>query len=217
MAYKNVNYKEQRVAVFVDVQNMYYSCKNLYKTNLNFGEVLSEAVGDRNLIRSFAYVIKADVGKEQDFFDALSSQGYEVKAKDIQIFYGGAKKGDWDVGLTIDAVTLASKVDVVVLVTGDGDYVPLVRFLQNTKGCKVELISFKKTTSSALIEEVDAYTDLSENKRKFLVGKRNRKSLKIASTIKKLSPIATKTTPATKGTKALQIDIILMSIPSTSP
>jgi uncharacterized LabA/DUF88 family protein len=178
MAYKNVNYKEQRVAVFVDVQNMYYSCKNLYKTNLNFGEVLSEAVGDRNLIRSFAYVIKADVGKEQDFFDALSSQGYEVKAKDIQIFYGGAKKGDWDVGLTIDAVTLASKVDVVVLVTGDGDYVPLVRFLQNTKGCKVELISFKKTTSSALIEEVDAYTDLSENKRKFLVGKRKRIPLK---------------------------------------
>lgn len=169
MAYKNINYNEQRVAVFVDVQNMYYSCKNLYKANLNFGEVLHNAVKDRSLIRSFAYVIKADVGKEQDFFDALESQGYDVKSKDIQVFYGGAKKGDWDVGLTIDAVTLASKVDVVVLVTGDGDYIPLVRFLQNNKGCRVELMSFKKTTSSALIDTVDDYTDLSEDKRKYLV------------------------------------------------
>ncbi|PIR43520.1 hypothetical protein COV24_02305 [candidate division WWE3 bacterium CG10_big_fil_rev_8_21_14_0_10_32_10] len=170
MAYKNVNFKEQRVGVFIDVQNMYYSCKNLYSSTLNFGEVLQTAVGDRNLIRAFAYVIKADVGKEQDFFDALESQGYEVRAKDLQIFSGGAKKGDWDVGLTIDAVTLAAKVDVVVLVTGDGDYIPLVRYLQNTQGCKVEVLSFKKTTSSALIESVDIFTDLAEDTKRFLVN-----------------------------------------------
>lgn len=169
MPYKNISFAEQRVAVFVDVQNMYYSCKNLYNANLNFGEVLQSAIKNRKLIRAFAYVIKAEVGKEQDFFDALETQGYEVKAKDLQIFYGGSKKGDWDVGLTIDAVILANKVDVVVLVTGDGDYVPLVKFLQNNKGCKVELISFKKTTSSTLINEVDDYIDMGEDLKKYLV------------------------------------------------
>ncbi len=167
--YKNLSFNDQRVAVFVDVQNMYYTCKNLYNANLNFGEVLHTAIGDRRFIRAFAYVIKAEVGKEQNFFDALTNQGYEVKEKDLQVFLGGAKKGDWDVGLTIDAVILADKVDVVVLVTGDGDYIPLVHFLQNNKGCKVELLSFKKTTSSNLINEVDKYTDLSENTKKYLV------------------------------------------------
>lgn len=171
MAYKNINFKTQRVGVFVDVQNMYYSCKNLYNSTLNFGEVLRAAVGDRNLIRAFAYVIKADVGKEKDFFDALEGQGYEVRAKDLQIFSGGAKKGDWDVGLTIDAVTLASKIDVAVLVTGDGDYVPLVRYLQNNQGCKVEVISFKKTTSNALVESVDIFKDLGTQSKRFLVKK----------------------------------------------
>jgi uncharacterized LabA/DUF88 family protein len=179
VAYKSINYANQRVAVFVDVQNMYYTCKNLYKANLNFGEVLETAVDKRQLIRALAYVIKADVGKEQDFFDALGNQGYEVKAKDIQIFFGGAKKGDWDVGLAIDAVTLASKVDVVVLVTGDGDYAPLVRYLQNNKGCRVELLGFKKTTSAALIEEVDKYEDLSENTKKYLVRQRKPRTRRI--------------------------------------
>ncbi len=162
-------YTEQRVGVFVDVQNMYYSCKNLYNANLNFGNVLKYAVKKRNLIRAFAYVIKADVGKEQDFFDALTLQGYEVRSKDLQIFVGGQKKGDWDVGLTIDAVTVAKKIDVAVLVTGDGDFVPLVRYLQNNQGCRVELMSFRKTTSNALIDSVDSFFDLGEHKREFLV------------------------------------------------
>lgn len=177
MAYKNISFKEQRVGVFVDVQNMYYSCKNLYNANLNFGEVLSAAVGDRNLMRAFAYVIKADVGKEQDFFDALGSQGYEVRAKELQVFAGGAKKGDWDVGLTIDAVTLASKVDVVVLVGGDGDYVPLVRYLQNNQGCRVEVMSLKKTTSNLLIDAADSFTDLGEDLKRFLVKSKRRRLL----------------------------------------
>ena len=175
MLYKDASFKEQRVGVFVDVQNMYYSAKNLYHSTLNFGEVLSAAVNNRNLIRAFTYVIKADVGKEKDFFEALEAQGYEVRAKDLQIFSGGAKKGDWDVGLTIDAVTLAAKIDVAVLVAGDGDYVPLVRYLQNNQGCKVEILAFKQTTSSALIEASDKFTDLGENPKRFLVNYKSRK------------------------------------------
>src|SRR3989339_947978 len=111
-------HKAQRVGVFVDVSNMYYSAKNLYGAKVDFGKVLLAAVSDRNLVRAFAYVIKADVGAEKEFFDALEKRGFEVRMKDLQIFYGGAKKGDWDVGMSMDAVRIADKVDVIVLVTG---------------------------------------------------------------------------------------------------
>ena len=78
--------KEQRVAVFVDVQNMYYSAKNLYGTKVDFGKVLNSAVAGRKLVRAFAYVIRADVGAEKDFFGALQKIGYEVKEKDLRYF-----------------------------------------------------------------------------------------------------------------------------------
>ena len=87
--------KEQRVGVFVDVQNMYYSAKNLYKAKVNFAQVLRNAVAGRKLVGAIAYVIKADIKEEKNFHDALEKIGYEVKSKDLQIFPGGAKKGDW--------------------------------------------------------------------------------------------------------------------------
>lgn len=161
-------YKEQRIGVFVDVQNMYYSAKYLYNTKVNFKAILREAVRDRNLIRAIAYVIKADVKDEVIFFDALKSLGYEVKAKDIQVFYGGAKKGDWDIGIAMDAIELAPKLDAVVLVSGDGDFVPLVQHLRRAIGCYVEVIAFKKSGSQKLIEEADNFIDIDLNQEKFL-------------------------------------------------
>jgi uncharacterized protein (TIGR00288 family) len=163
-----VKHKEQRVGVLVDVANMYHSAKNLYKKRVNFKEVLKEAVAGRKLIRATAYVIKAESREEMSFFEALSQQGFEVKMKDLQIFAGGAKKADWDVGIAIDAIKLSEKLDVIVLVTGDGDYLPLMNFIQNTKGCLVEIMGFRQTTSSRLIEEADDFVDMSEN-RKFLL------------------------------------------------
>jgi len=167
MTIKNVN---QRVGVFVDVANMYYSAKNLYNANVNFGKVLELAVSSRQLIRTIAYTIRAEMPKEQAFFDALMKEGFEVKAKDIQIFPGGAKKGDWDVGIAIDAVKLADRLDTVVLVTGDGDYVPLVTYLQENKGCLVEAIAFGKSASSKLKEAVDDFMDLDINPKPFLLN-----------------------------------------------
>ena len=82
----------------------------------------------------------------------------------MQIFAGGQKKADWDVGIAVDAIKLAEKLDVIVLVTGDGDYLPLVEYLQNTKGCLVEIMAFRKSASSNLIEASDDFIDLSENK-----------------------------------------------------
>ena len=163
---------EQRVGVLVDVANMYYSAKNLHSAKVDFGRVLGEATAGRKLIRALAYVVRADVEPEQDFFNALTKQGYEVREKDLQIFYGGAKKGDWDVGISVDAIKLADKLDVVVLVTGDGDFIPLVKYLQDNKGCRVEVVAFGKTTSSKLIETADDFLNLDEGTQKFLIPNR---------------------------------------------
>jgi len=162
-----IKHKEQRVGVFVDVSNMYHSAKNLYSKKVNFKEILKEAVAGRKLIRATAYVIKTESEEELPFFEALSQQGFEVKMKDLQIFAGGMKKADWDVGIAVDAIKLGDKLDVIVLVTGDGDYLPLVSYLQNTKGCLVEIMAFRQTASSRLIDEADDFTHLSDN-RKYL-------------------------------------------------
>jgi len=163
-------HKEQRVAVFVDVQNMYYSAKNLYQSKVNFGGLLTHAVSARKLVRAFAYVIKADVGAEREFFEALNKLGYEVKEKELQIFYGGAKKGDWDVGLCMDAVRIMSKIDVMVLVSGDGDYTDLLDYARS-QGVRTEVIAFGKTGSGRLFSEADFVTDMCETPEKFLIGK----------------------------------------------
>jgi len=169
----SVIHKEQRVGVFVDVQNLYYSARGLYKAKVNFKEILKESVKTRKLIRAFAYVIKADVKDESNFFDALENQGYEIRAKDLQTFIGGHKKGDWDVGIAMDIVKLAPKLDVVVLVSGDGDYVPLVQYAQSA-GCRVEAIAFGKSSSSKLKEAADEFTDL-DKQSKYLIKKQNKK------------------------------------------
>ncbi|MDP2709019.1 MAG: NYN domain-containing protein [bacterium] len=163
-----IKHKEQRVGVLVDVSNMYHSAKNLYKRRTNFKEILKEAVAGRKLIRAMAYVIKTENEEGSAFFEALDQQGFEIKMKDLQIFAGGAKKADWDVGITVDAIKLAEKLDVIILVTGDGDYIPLVNYLQNTKGCLVEVMAFRQTASSKLIEEADDFTNLSEDKKYLL-------------------------------------------------
>lgn len=166
-----IKHKEQRVGILVDVSNMYHSAKNLYNRKVNFKEILTKAVASRKLIRATAYAIKTEKEDEAPFIEALSKQGFEVKMKDLQIFAGGAKKGDWDVGIAIDAIKLASKLDVIVIVSGDGDYLPLVSYLQNNKGCLVEIMAFRKTCSSKLIEESDDFTDLGGD-RKFLIYRR---------------------------------------------
>ena len=160
-------HKNQRVAVLIDVQNMYHSAKHIYKARANFQEILKAAVAGRQLIRAIGYVIRTESGEEQPFFEALSKIGIELKVKDLQIFPGGMKKADWDVGIAVDAIKLGDKLDVIVLVSGDGDYLPLVSYLQNTKGCLVEVMAFRQTASSKLIEESDDFTNLSDS-RKYL-------------------------------------------------
>ena len=165
-----IKHKEQRVGMFIDTQNLYHSAKNLYHARVNFGNLVKDAVEDRAIIRIVAYVITTESGDEKNFFEALEKLGIETKTKDLQVFYGGAKKADWDVGLAVDAIRLSPKLDTVILASGDGDFVPLVEYLQNNEGCQVEVISFGRSASAKLKEVADAFTDLCDNPRRYLLG-----------------------------------------------
>jgi uncharacterized LabA/DUF88 family protein len=164
-----LKHPDQRVGVFIDVQNMYYSAKNLFGAKVNFGNIVKEATAGRKLIRAIAYVVSTESKEEQPFFDALYNLGIETKDKPLQIFLGGEKKADWDVGLAVDAIRFSPSLDAIVLVSGDGDYVPLVDYLRG-QGKQVEVVAFGGTTSSKLIEEADDFIDLSQDKAKFLIA-----------------------------------------------
>ncbi|MFB6181096.1 MAG: NYN domain-containing protein [Candidatus Nanohalobium sp.] len=162
-------HKDQRVGVFVDVQNMYYSAKNLYSSKVDFESLLDSAVMNRDLVRASAYVIQADTPDESNFFEALRQIGYEVKIKELKEFYGGEKKGDWDLGMTVDMIQQAKKLDTVVLVTGDGDFAVLVDHLKSM-GCRVEVMSFGRSSAKELRESATNFIDMDENSDKFLVN-----------------------------------------------
>ena len=163
---------DQRVGVFVDVQNLYYSARNIYNSRVNFAEILKAAVGNRKLIRAMAYVIEANMPEEKSFFEALDKAGFEVKSKELQTFYGGHQKGDWDVGIAMDIVKMMNKLDVVVLCSGDGDFVPLLEFLQMS-GQLTETVAFGKSCSGKIRELTDNFIDLDENAKKFLFPMKN--------------------------------------------
>lgn len=171
-----IKHQEQRVGIFIDTQNLYHTAKNLYHARVNFGQVIKDALDGRALIRAMAYVVTTESGEEKAFFDALGKVGIETKTKDLQIFAGGAKKADWDVGLAVDAIKMAPKLDAVIIVSGDGDFVPLVEYLKTNQGCQVEVVSFGKSTSAKLIEAADHFTDLDENPRKYLLGRSDRRA-----------------------------------------
>jgi hypothetical protein len=104
-----IKHPEQRVGVFIDTQNLYHSAKNLYHARANFGNVLKDAVSGRRLIRARAYAVTTESGEEKGFFEALEKVGIEMRLKDLQVFSGGAKKADWDVGMAVDAITAARR------------------------------------------------------------------------------------------------------------
>lgn len=157
------SYADQRVGIFVDVQNLYHSAKNIYHGRVNYKELIKQLVGDRQLIRATAYVVKSDTATgEAAFFDALQKAGLELRVKDLQIYAGGFKKADWDVGMAVDAIRMSAFLDVVILVTGDGDFVPLVDYLKWGTGRLVEVAAFERSASGRLEEVADKFTNLEE-------------------------------------------------------
>lgn len=172
-----IRHKAQRVAIFIDVQNLYHSAKHLFKARVNFGNVIKEALSGREPVRMFAYVVKSEgieterpaVG-ESAFFEALSDLGIELRMKDLIIYAGGSKKADWDVGMAVDAIRMSESVDAIVLMTGDGDFLPLVEYLQ-AHGKQVEVFAFGKSANGKLKETADIFVDIGERPRLFLIKK----------------------------------------------
>ena len=158
----------QRVAVLVDAQNLYHTAQSIYSRNIDYTALLEEAVEDRELTRAIAYVIRADADEEESFFDALVDIGFETRIKDIRTFADGSKKADWDVGISLDAVTLANHVDTIALCTGDGDFTRLVRHLQH-EGVRVEIYCFEESMAESLADAADAFTNMSADTDRFLL------------------------------------------------
>ncbi len=175
--------KNQRIGIFIDIQNLYHSAKNLYRARINYRELLKELTAGRQLIRTIGYVVKTDailgdgaraegmrsgtqmsgerpVSPEASFFDALTKSGVELRMKDIQVFPDGTKKADWDIGMAVDAIRMADFLDIIILVTGDGDYIPLVDYLKWGLGRGVEVAAFGRNTSAKLKEAADLFIDL---------------------------------------------------------
>jgi len=164
----SVKNPDQRIGVFIDVQNLYYSAKALYGAKVNFDEIVRTATAGRKLIRAIAYTVKAEMPEEQSFFDALEKLGIEVKSKDLQTFVSGQKKADWDVGIAVDILKMAPRLDAVVLCSGDGDFQILMHHAK-AEGCRAEVISFGKSTSSKLIEESDDFIDMDHDPSRYLL------------------------------------------------
>jgi uncharacterized LabA/DUF88 family protein len=158
----------QRVAVLADSQNLYHTAQSMYTRNIDYAALLEEAVSDRELTRAIAYVIRAEAPEEESFFDALIDIGFETQIKDIKTFADGSKKADWDVGICLDAITLANHVDTIVLCTGDGDFTRLCHHLKH-EGVRIEVVCFGESTADELVEAADSFVDMSEKTDRFLL------------------------------------------------
>jgi uncharacterized LabA/DUF88 family protein len=158
----------QRVAVLADAQNLYHTAQSLYSRNIDYSALLEKSVSDRQLVRAIAYVIRADSPDEERFFEALVDIGFEPKIKAIKTFGDGSKKADWDVGMSLDAATLARKVDVVVLCTGDGDFSRLCTHLRH-EGVRSEVMAFRQSAADELVEAADSFLDMAEREDTFLL------------------------------------------------
>jgi len=165
-----IKQKDQRVGIFIDAQNLYHSAKNSFKRKVNFANVVKDTLAGRQLIRAIAYVITTENEDEKNFLEALNKVGIETKSKDLQIFYDGSKKADWDIGLAIDAVSMAPKLDAIIIISGDGDFVPLCNFLKYHHGIQVEVAAFGQSASSMLKDAADDFVDLSATPKRYLMG-----------------------------------------------
>ena len=164
----------ERVAVFVDGANLYHSIKSYYKGVLDYGRLLQESVGNRELLRATFYIVEKqetdDSPGARSFVYNLNKFGYKVRSKPLVVhetFTADGErsvthKGDWDMGIVVDMMRLSGHADTYVLVSGDGDYVEAVEYLQSEKGLRVEVVSAAQCTSQALLDACDSHTDLAD-------------------------------------------------------
>jgi uncharacterized LabA/DUF88 family protein len=154
----------ERVAVFVDVQNVYYGARQL-KGKLDFDALLAAVVRDRRLIKATAYVVESKEIDQSGFIAMLEQRAIDVRRKTLKVRSDGSMKGDWDMEMALDILDAAPNLDVVVLVSGDGDFTSLVHRVK-AMGPKVEVIAFPRNTAKSLLEAADHFQPLD---RKFMI------------------------------------------------
>jgi uncharacterized LabA/DUF88 family protein len=167
----NSNTRNTRVGVFVDVLNIVYSFHEIARKGgigkiIDFEKMLHKCVGGRHCVEAIAYS-GTNIAQGRSSFaglnEALSLAGFKVKLKEADIFGDGQMKCNWDVGMAIDIPKVAAKLDVVVLVTGDGDFVDLVEELQNQYHCEVEVLAFDIALSQNLRRAADSYSTIGDD------------------------------------------------------
>lgn len=152
----------QKVLLLVDVQNVYYTVRQVYGCNFDYNAFWSRATAGRQVVKAFAYATERGDQKQREFQNILRAIGFEVKLKNFIQRADGSAKGDWDVGITIDAMEYAGDVDAVVLVSGDGDFDLLAHKLREDKNRKVEVYGVPGLTAAALINAASEFIPIDD-------------------------------------------------------
>lgn len=155
-------FKKERIAIFVDSQNLYYSARMGYAAKVNYEKLLKLITENRNMIKAYAYIVQAPDGDVKPFATSLERIGYIVKIKDVRTRSDGSAKANWDMGMALDILGILDRVDTIILASGDGDFVPLVDFIK-TKNKRVEIFAFAENTAYDLKEKADKFEPLGEN------------------------------------------------------
>ena len=150
----------QRVGIFVDVQNMFYSAYDCFRGRLNYKRLVEAVGGNRQVVRSLAYAMR-DGNNQNPFFTMLREVGFELRTKEPRVRPDGTRKGGWDIGIAVEALTVAPKLDVVVLVSGDGDFLDLVHALK-ARGVRVEVYAFERNCGRDLRDAADLFVAIGE-------------------------------------------------------
>ena len=148
--------EQPRVGVFVDVQNMFYAAKDRYGRRVDYIKLLDLIVGPRYLMGAYAYVVQIPEIDQAPFLSLLQHNGYTIKSKDLRLRGDGSAKGDWDVGIAVDVVSMLSSLDVVILASGDGDFCPLAELIKQ-QSKRVEVVAFEHNTSMDLQQIADQF------------------------------------------------------------
>ena len=148
--------EQPRVGVFVDVQNMFYAAKDRFGRRVDYIKLLDLIVGPRYLMVAYAYVVQIPEINQSSFLSLLEHNGYTIKSKDLRLRGDGSAKGDWDVGIAVDVVSMLGSLDVVILASGDGDFCPLAELIKQ-QDKRVEVVAFEHNTSMDLQQIADQF------------------------------------------------------------
>ena len=150
----------EKVSILVDVQNVYYTTRQAFGRHFDYNQFWANATAQRTVLHASAYAIAREDDKQKQFQNILRAIGFEVKLKPYIQRSDGSAKGDWDVGITLDAMEYAAQSDVVILVTGDGDFDLLVERIHAQTSATVEVYGVKSLTADSLIKAAHRFVEI---------------------------------------------------------